>query len=163
LERLVHPSRERFDLRARREGERPALLFGYDPEVAARVAERVLEQQRVIVEQGLNGLDRQRPRPDERRVARICRIDLRLEIAHVDLAIVRLVDERDRRRRVRMLAHRHLQFGQPRAPLVAHASKLRGKARWHTRPRVEVAFDNLVEQPPRERLLVEYQRAAGSI
>jgi hypothetical protein len=128
-----------------------------------RIVERVLEQHGFIVEQSLNGRDIQRPWPNERRVPRVGRIDPGIEIADADFEVVGLAGERGRCAGLGVPPRCHLQFGQTCPPSFTCAAQLLGQGRWHARTRIEVALSDFIEQPARERLLVQHQRAASSI
>src|SRR5262245_28213403 len=80
-EQVIDASRPRFDLGAGREGEGLQSRGRDQEEVAALLAERVLQQQRIVVKQfALNALDADQLRLGQRGVARVGSFDVRANL-----------------------------------------------------------------------------------
>ena len=157
----MNPAGRRVDLSARRQLERAGVVGRHSPQVAAAGAERVFQQQRVVVEESLNGVDVERMGPREASLTGIGRVDARLDIAHLHCEQLGFVLECPRLRRPGPAQHRDLQLVQPRPPPLAHVLLLGEKRRGRPGRPGDARFDHAIEQPAPEPLFVELQRARG--
>ncbi len=134
---------------------------GHDPQVAPRLAERVLEQERVVVELGLNGGEIGQIGAEERALPCVCRLDPRFHVADPQRQSRRFVNQGFRVRRIRPRAHGRLQIGEPCAPERADAGALRRQRGRHAGMCGEPSLEDAIEQAASRRLLMERQALLG--